>query len=306
VRHLGELLKQASSSAAYNVKQESLEKLVEEIGTLSPELAGRAKTELLEEVRMAPTLVKYVDSNPYEIETRRELLAIAAELLAHQAPESSPAVDLVDPGSLEIELATTLIYEHCCHPYRQVRRTIEGLETSRRQEIIDAGLRHRGPHDEMLRNFRAGQQFCFDNLMDIGGFRDLHRHRRCIQIEQRFTTRHGYDIPPELGPAGALEDFRAAMARARDRVETLAQSPSPEARENSEYAIPLGFRKRTLFKMDFAQAVYIAELRTTPAGHFSYRRVAYEMFQAVSRKHPSLAAYFRVHDLTHPVDLLKR
>ena len=41
----------------------------------------------------------------------------------------------------------------------------------------------------MLRAFRAGQQFRFDILMDIGGFRDMHRHRRCIQIEQGFTTR---------------------------------------------------------------------------------------------------------------------
>jgi len=89
-------------------------------------------------------------------------------------------------------------------------------------------------------------------------------------------------------------------------VANLAASASPEATENSQYAIPLGFRKRTLFKMDFAEAAYISELRSGPAGHFSYRNVAYAMYEEVKLKHPALAKYFRVHDVREPVDLLKR
>jgi thymidylate synthase ThyX len=61
-----------------------------------------------------------------------------------------------------------------------------------------------------------------------------------------------------------------------------------------------------MFKMDFAEALYIAELRSGVAGHFSYRRVAWEMYQAVARKHPSLAAHFRIEDVNQPVDLLRR
>ena len=68
--NLGELLKQAATSPAYNVNQESLRALVEEIRAASPELGERAEQELLREVRVAPTLVKYADPNLYEIETR--------------------------------------------------------------------------------------------------------------------------------------------------------------------------------------------------------------------------------------------
>src|SRR5262249_53121176 len=190
--------------------------------------------------------------------------------------------------------------------YRQIRQKIEDIGETRRTEIIELGMRHRGRHDELLRAFRAGQQFRFDILMDIGGFRDMHRHRRCIQIEQQFTTEHGYDTPQEVGAAGALEDYRTAMESASQAVTRLSQSKSSEARENSQYVIPLGFRKRTLFKMDFAEAVYISELRTGPAGHTSYRKVAYAMFEEVKKKYPALAKYFRVHDVHQPVDLLKR
>jgi hypothetical protein len=278
---------------------------------VSPEIADRAERELLREVRVAPTLVKYADPNRYEIETRRELRQAAAELMRDAAIEPAPLVDLIDNDSqsnesIEIELATTLLYGHCHYPYRQLRQTLEAGGEARRREIIDLGLRHRGSHDEMPRPFSAGQQFCFDILMDIGGFRDMHRHRRCVQIMQDFTTAHGFDTPPEVDAAGIRSDYEAAMKRAETAVQKLSATASKEARENSEYAIPLAFRKRTLFKMDFAEAVYISELRTTPAGHASYRNVAYAMYDAVTARYPALAKYFRVHDAREPIDLLKR
>ncbi len=81
----------------------------------------------------------------------------------------------------------------------------------------------------MLRAFCAGQQFRFDILMDIGGFRDMHRHRRCIQIGQEFTTKHGYDAPEELEAAGAKENYDAVMQRTASTVEQLASRGGAEA-----------------------------------------------------------------------------
>ena len=105
VRDLGALLKKAALSPAYNANEESLRALVAEIRAVSPSLADRAEQELLREVRVAPTLVKYADPNPYEIETRRELQQAAAELMQGAAIEPAPLVDLLDADPLEIELA---------------------------------------------------------------------------------------------------------------------------------------------------------------------------------------------------------
>ncbi len=306
IRQLGGLLKRAATSPAYNVNQEALRELVEQIRTASSELGARAEQELLKEVRVAPTLVKYADPNQYEIETRRMLRQVASELMGELPIAPAPTVDLLEEEPLEVELASTLIYEHSHYSYRQIRQAVQAAGEPIRREIIDLGLRNRGRHDEMLRAFCAGQQFRFDILMDIGGFRDMHRHRRCIQIGQEFTTKHGYDAPEELEAAGARQNYDAVMQRTANAVEQLAATGAAEARENSQYAIPLGFRKRTLFKMDFAEVVYISELRTGPAGHFSYRNVAYAMYEAVAKKYPALAKYLRVHDVKEPVDLLKR
>src|SRR6202021_2142189 len=150
-RGLGEALKKAATGAAYNVNAESLRALVEQIRALNPELGSRAEQELLHEVRVAPTLVKYADPNAYEMETRRELRQAARELMASEpvAPQKA-IVDLLDEEPLEVEIATTLLYEHCHHSYRHVRQAGQASGERRRGEIIDLGLRHRGKHDEML------------------------------------------------------------------------------------------------------------------------------------------------------------
>jgi hypothetical protein len=187
---------------------------------------------------------------------------------------------------------------------------VEGLEEARRQEIVELGMKHRGQHDELLRPFASGQKFRFDILMDIGGFRDMHRHRRCVQILQGFTALHGYETPEEVTGAGMRERYDAGMKRAAQAAEQLAAqrraAGDAECEENAQYLLPLAYRCRTLFKMDFAEVLYIAELRTTPAGHFSYRNVAWDMYRDVARKYPALAKYFRVTDVREPVDLLKR
>src|SRR3984893_5641827 len=155
--------------------------LVEQIRRLSPELGEQAERELLREVRVAPTLVKYADPNVYEMERRRELRHLAAQLMGDMPIVAAPLVDLLDDEPLEIELAATLVNEHSHYAYRQIRQAVEAAGERIRRGIIDLGLRHRGRHDEMPRTFRAGQRLRFDILMDIGGFRDMHRHRRCVQ-----------------------------------------------------------------------------------------------------------------------------
>lgn len=306
IRRLGGLLKEAASSPAYNVNQESLTRLVNEIREVDSSMGERAEQELLREVRVGPTLVKYANASEYELKTRHELRQAAADLMKGADVEPAPVVDLLDEEPLEVELATTLLYEHCDYSYRQLRSAVQSCGEKRRQEFIDLGLRHRSKHDEMQRAFCAGQQFRFDILMDIGGFRDMHRHRRCVQIGQGFTTAHGYDTPEELQAAGALESYQATMQCTVKAIEQLGRASLPESPENAQYAIPLAFRKRTLFKMDFAEVVYISELRTGAAGHISYRKVAYAMYDALAQRYPTLAKHVRVTDVREPVDLLKR
>jgi thymidylate synthase ThyX len=315
VRMLGEKLKAAAAGTAWN-----------------PDPSAR-------EVHVAPTLVKYAAASPYEMESRRALAQAARELLGNQNIASAPLVDLVEPeagispnDALEIDLAASLLYPHCHFSFRQIRDAVLALTAARRGELVALGVQHRGRHDELPRAYSAGQALRFDILMDIGGFRDMHRHRRCVQLRQPYTITHGYEIPQYVDESGLLPEYRAAMDRAFAIAHQLSPCHSDRSAQraveypastgchseraqrveepafafDSLYLLPLGTRCRSLFKMDFAEAVYISDLRSQPQGHFSYRRVAWEMYQAVSRHYPALAALFHVTDIHAPVDLLKR
>ena len=310
IRRLGELLKAAAREPAYNVNAEKWAALVEQVRALDESLGQRVSEELLKPVRVSPTLVKYAEPSPYAQRLRRELQQAAAELMGEETTEPAALVDLLEPEPPEIEIAASLLYEHCHYPYRQIRRRVEALPEKRRAELVALGWKDRGKYDELPRPYCSGQQFRFDILMDIGGFRDMHRHRRCIQLLQDFTVAHGFDTPDEVKAAGVQDRYsvvlnKAAQAAA-DVASRLQAAGDPEAVEKAQYLIPLGYRKRALFKMDFAEVVYISELRSAPAGHMSYRRVAYEMYRTVAQRHPALKDCFRVHDPSEPVDILKR
>ncbi|HTX76825.1 MAG TPA: FAD-dependent thymidylate synthase [Terracidiphilus sp.] len=312
VRELGRKLREAATGPAWNVSGQAGAALVAEIAKIDPAVGEQAGALLTREVRTAPTLVKYAEPNAYLMETRALLEQAAGELLRGVAIAPAPLVDLVErTETLEVELAATLIYWASDHPYRQVRDIVAGMSEARVNEIIELGLRKRGRHDEALRAFHAGAALRFDILMDIGGFRDMHRHRRATQIKQGLTARHGYETPESgdaagLAEAGIVEDYRRTVEGAHAASARIAAGSAPEAAVSALYVLPLATRVRCLFKMDFAEAQYVSELRSAPAGHFSYRKVAWEMYRAVERQHPSLAKYIRATDFDEPIDLLQR
>lgn len=243
---------------------------------------------------LAPTLARHATKSQYLEEVYNDLARHARELFRAaglEQPSSWPTaatpanpVDLLEPHHPLDELTATLLYRVGHAPYRRVLELVQGWTEKQKQDTIEVALRRRGPYDELIKEFRCGYAFVFDVLMDIGGWRDLHRHRRCQQVQQNFTTLHGYEVPPALVQAGLDQDYRAALDAVKRDIEQLRTSHQ----EAALYAIPFGFRVRCLFKMDYAEAEYIARLRSGVKGHWSYRTVAWQMKRKLAERHPFL------------------
>ena len=128
---------------------------------------------------------------------------------AYEAPAgsiwSSPTTSLT-------EIVATLLYPVCDHPFRAIYRNGARLEHgAQRWKCSMSRSKSRGSRDELLRGFRGGQ-YCFDMLIDIGAYRDMHRHRRCHQYRQAYTGMHGYEVPDRaLAGGGAEAIYRGAM-----------------------------------------------------------------------------------------------
>jgi thymidylate synthase ThyX len=228
---------------------------------------------------IAPTLARHAEPDEYIQRSHADLTEWARQNLRLE-PRTAPRVDLLKPDDVLTEIAATLLYPVCAHSFRALYETLRGWSSARRGEVLDVALKSRGTRDDLLRGFRGGQ-YCFDMLIDIGAYRDMHRHRRCHQYRQAYSGEHGYESPAVLADAGAQDAYTAAMDRAFAAMRAL---PDP----GRQYLLPFGARSRFLFKMDFAEVEYIARVRSGVKGHFSYRDVAWQMKQRVDELEPEL------------------
>jgi hypothetical protein len=184
------------------------------------------------------------------------------------------------PSDMLAEISATLLYTATDRPFRELYEIASEWSKARRMEVIEAALKSRTRRDELLRDFRGGL-YVYDMVMDVGAYRDMHRHRRCQQFRQAYTAKLGYDTPSAISDAGLDEFYSAEMERAMDLVGVL---PQP----GSQYLLPFAAQSRFLFKMDFAEAEYISRLRSGVKGHFSYRKVAWEMKEKMTKLEPEL------------------
>ncbi|MGH9581912.1 MAG: FAD-dependent thymidylate synthase [Bryobacteraceae bacterium] len=229
---------------------------------------------------VAPTLARHAERDSYAATLRADLAEWAADRLPSGESSAAPAVDLMQPSDHAADICATLLYPVTTRSYRELYEMARSWSAAQRSELFEIALGKRSHRDELPRHFRTAT-YVFDFVMDIGAYRDLHRHRRCQQFRQEYTHRLGYEMPEIAAYCGAGQIFEEAFANAGAAIERLRQ---PAA----QYLLPFATRSRFLFKMDFAELEYIARLRSGVKGHFSYRKVAWEMKQALEILDPAL------------------
>jgi thymidylate synthase ThyX len=132
-----------------------------------------------------------------------------------------------------------------------------------------------------------------------------------VQVWQPLTWAHGFDRPETVFEQGlaaraALMALEAGLGDTYVESLVKAEQAASACPAGADYLLPLAYRTRCLFKMDWAEAAYIIEQRTQPQGHFSYRRIAWGMYEALRARYPKLAEPIRASDPNGPLDLLKR
>lgn len=246
---------------------------------------------------LAPTLARHVERDEHLARARQDLTQWARENLPPTVEKDGDEVYLTRPIDTHADITAQLLFPVTDRSYHVLYDMVSGWSSAQRNEVIEVVLRSRSEREELLHGFR-GAPYAFDFVMDIGAFRDLHRHRRCQQFRQEFSGRLGYETPDALAQAGLKEKYDSLMR------ETFAAMAAMDER-SAPYLMPFAARARFLFKMDFAEAEYIARLRSGVKGHFSYRKIAWEMKEKMQKLEPELA---RLMEATPPwiEDPLKR
>ena len=229
---------------------------------------------------LAPTLARHADPDEHARRAQEDLRQWAAQNLPVGLGMEVDRVDLLRPEVTPADIAATLLYPVTDRPFRELYEMTRGWSAAQRAEVIDVATQSRTRRDELLAGFRGGL-YAYDIVMDIGAYRDLHRHRRCQKFRQEYSGKLGFDTPQLVRDAGCAGAYEPAM---HSTLETMRGLPAPGA----HYLLPFGARSRFLFKMDFAEAEYIARVRSGVKGHFSYREIAWELKKKMAALEPEL------------------
>jgi thymidylate synthase ThyX len=82
------------------------------------------------------------------------------------------------------------------------------------------------------------------------------------------------------------------MDRARDAYDEIAN----ELPEEAQYVVPMAYNIHWYFHINLRSLQWLCELRSSPAGHPSYRYVAQEMAKQVSHVFPEFERFFKFVD----------
>ncbi|MEW6059663.1 MAG: FAD-dependent thymidylate synthase [Actinomycetota bacterium] len=259
---------------------------------------------MLEELRkVIPSFLKRVDLpdrgvawSEYLRDTRKEVAEIAARYTAGIEPGSRAEVTLVDydPAGEEKVVAAAL-YASTDLPDDRLHRLAHTMDDAEREAVLTAYVGERGN-----RRHKPGRAFertgyRFDVLCDFGAFRDLQRHRLLTLEWQTLTPEHGYETPPQITEAGLQDEWRTTI---EDSARTWATLAEAAGREVAQYAVAMAYRIRFVMQMNAREAMHLIELRSSPQGHPTYRRVAHEMHDMIENAagHKAIAAAMRYVD----------
>ena len=217
----------------------------------------------------------------YLAATRSGTRAVAEAVLAGIKPDDAPEVTLTAwSDDAEVEVITGMLYPHSRLPESQLREFVRDMPTMNRVRVLNAYV-----GDRSNRRYKPGRAlervwYRFDICGDYGAFRDLQRHRMLTIEWQELSPRHGYDTPPEVAEAGIADEWHRTLQQQADLYDRLWIDFPRQA----QYAVGFAYRLRWSMQLNARAAMQMLELRTTPQGHPSYRRICQEMHRLIGEQ----------------------
>jgi thymidylate synthase ThyX len=234
----------------------------------------------------------------YTSKTRSAIDDLAKFHLSGIPPEEEPElvrlIDYKDNSEAEVNVISAILYEHAQgQSLHRIANYVKSMPIEERNRVIRTYTEFR-----TSRRHRPGRAFemvnyTFELFTNFGIFRDLHRHRILTLERQLLSTRHGYDLPPEMVDSGLDKDFRDCMYLSKHAYEEIAKTMPEEA----QYVVNFAYRYPYFVKMNLREACHMVELRTAPQGHPDYRIVCQKIYNEIMRVHPQLAQGIKFVDM---------
>lgn len=187
----------------------------------------------------------------------------------------------------ENKVIAGLIYPESHESFDKILEKVGRMSAAQKESLLAEIFRDRTARWHKMPRALENAYLRFEINMNIGAWRDIHRHRMHTQQRQRWSAHHGYDVPAELVQNGLDKEFRSALDRLNDLFFKI-EKYSPDL---AQYACALAHRLRLTQYQNLRAFAWETELRTIPTGHPDYRKVEQEKVKLVREIYPMLGKY---------------
>ena len=252
----------------------------EELNHVIPAFLRRLETDGSKEYR------QYMAGRSQKVQTFLKEINFGQEVSSYQ-----PEVRLLEfDADGENKILTGLIYPESHKSWDTILGEVKQWDTQTKEAFLERVLAGRkAKHFKIPRAFE-NTYLRFEIVMNIGAWRDLHRHRTQTQVRQLFTITNGFDVPAGLHEAGLDQLYINATRKAEEVFKKIA-AVSPEL---AQYCCTLGHRVRFMQYQNMRAFFWEAELRTTSQGHPDYRKVEQEKARQIQAIYPLISKYLMV------------
>jgi len=191
-----------------------------------------------------------------------------------------------------VNVAAALLFSVSDRGLLELRQHCENLSDEEIARILDAACNARENRRHKSPRALEHAEFTFEIVSDFGAYRDLHRHRMLTQERQFLCCDYGFYIPPEIQDTPYEEEYRHALEQAKEAYDLIAA----ELPEEAQYVVPMAYNIRWYFHVNLRALQWLCELRSSPAGHPTYRSVAQAMARQVCDQIPPFERFFKFVD----------
>lgn len=225
--------------------------------------------------------------------TDRELQLLTEQYTTGIEPLSHSTVRLIDYNAdAPVKVGAALLFSRSQSGLLELQEMCRNLPKEDLSRLFEASSAFRQNRRHKSPRALEHAEFTFEIVADFGIYRDLQRHRMLTQERQLLTCNNGYYVPKELIGTDMEKDYRSAMEQAKSVYDEIAK----ELPEEAQYAVPMAYNIHWYFHINLRALQWMCELRSSPAGHPSYRYVAQEMAKQVCHVFPEFERFFKFVD----------
>ena len=237
--------------------------------------------------RITPVLLKYAMPSTFVRELPDRVRKTGLLPVEEQPVNATERVRLIrwDQDGVQRVLAD-LLFAFGDTSLQHALQLVSSMDKEERLSLLQAACGGMEKHDWPPRSLEQASitvEFC----VDYGAYRDLQRHRMATQSQPLLGCRWGYETPSMLSDN---QQYHNLMQRAANLWQKLRMQDPGMA----QYFVPLAYRQRFAMQMNLREAEHIIRLRSSAAGHWSYRQAAQDLYHIVTECYPELSSCFRV------------